>query len=123
MRIARLLTRLNLGGPSRQVLASDPLLSARGHDIRVFAGVPQVGEGDLFETFEARWNTRHMVISGRSGAVEFEWDAVHKASGTPIKVKMVGVFKLASSGKFESVNFYFDTAKLGQYAVAASVAK
>ena len=75
------------------------------------------------ETFQARWNTRHMVISGRSGAVEFEWDAVHKASGTPIKVNMVGVFKLASSGKFESVNFYFDTAKLGQYAVAASVAK
>jgi predicted SnoaL-like aldol condensation-catalyzing enzyme len=71
-----------------------------------------------FETFQARWTTRHMVISGRSGAVEFEWEAVHKASGTPLKVDMVAVFELASSGKFESVNFYFDTAKLGDYAVA-----
>jgi ketosteroid isomerase-like protein len=74
-----------------------------------------------FETFQARWTTRHMVISGRSGAVEFAWEAVHKASGTPMKVDMVAVFELASSGKFESVNFYFDTAKLGQYAVATGV--
>jgi len=76
-----------------------------------------------FETFQARWATTHMVISGRSGAVEFEWEAVHKASGTPMKVDMVAVFELASSGKFESVNFYFDTAKLGQYSVATGVVK
>jgi hypothetical protein len=76
-----------------------------------------------FETFQARWTTKNMVISGRSGAVEFEWEAVHKASGTPLKVDMVGVFELAPSGKFESVKFYFDTAKLGQYAVAAGDAK
>ena len=76
-----------------------------------------------FETFQARWTTRHMVISGRSGAVEFEWEAVHKASATPMKVDMVAVFELASSGKFESVNFYFDTAKLGQYSAATGVVK
>jgi hypothetical protein len=72
-----------------------------------------------FETFRAKWTTTHMVISGRSGAVEFEWNAIHKASGTPLKVDMVAVFELASSGKFESVKFYFDTAMLGQYAAAA----
>jgi predicted SnoaL-like aldol condensation-catalyzing enzyme len=76
-----------------------------------------------FETFQARWTSTHMVISGRSGAVEFEWEAVHKASGTPMKVDMVAVFELASSGKFESVKFYFDTAKLGQYSVATGVVK
>lgn len=54
MRIARILTRLNLGGPARQALASDPLLAARGHDVRVFAGTPALGEGDLFEEFRAR---------------------------------------------------------------------
>jgi glycosyltransferase involved in cell wall biosynthesis len=48
MRIARVLTRLNLGGPARQVLASDPLLRARGHELCVFAGEPEPGEGDLF---------------------------------------------------------------------------
>jgi glycosyltransferase involved in cell wall biosynthesis len=50
VRIARILTRLNLGGPARQVLASDPLLQERGHTLRVFAGTPEPGEGDLFET-------------------------------------------------------------------------
>ncbi len=75
-----------------------------------------------FETFKARWITKQMVISGRSGAVEFEWDAVHKASGTPLKIDMVAIFQLASSGKFESVSFYFDTAKLGQYSASDEVA-
>lgn len=54
MRIARVLTRLNLGGPARQALASDTLLAERGHDLRLFAGAPEPGEGDLFETFRAR---------------------------------------------------------------------
>ena len=54
MRIARVVTRLNLGGPARQVLASDPLLAARGHDLRVFAGQSQPGEGDLFDELCAR---------------------------------------------------------------------
>jgi glycosyltransferase involved in cell wall biosynthesis len=49
MRIARVLTRLNLGGPARQVLASDPLLVARGHVVRIFTGTPEPGEGDLFQ--------------------------------------------------------------------------
>ena len=63
------------------------------------------------------WSWKFTYDSGKSS------DKLYVPVGTPIKVKMVGVFKLASSGKFESVNFYFDTAKLGQYAVAASVAK
>ncbi len=46
------MTRLNLGGPARQALASDPELLARGHELRLFAGSPLDGEGDLFD--EAR---------------------------------------------------------------------
>lgn len=52
MRIARILTRLNLGGPARQVQASDPILRERGHEIRLFVGQSEPGEGDLFEEFE-----------------------------------------------------------------------
>lgn len=48
MRIARVLTRLNLGGPARQVLASDPRLLRAGHSVRVFAGTSEPGEGDLY---------------------------------------------------------------------------
>ncbi|MBM3975871.1 MAG: glycosyltransferase family 4 protein [Planctomycetes bacterium] len=54
MRIARVLTRLNLGGPARQVLASDPLLARAGHTLRVFAGAPEPGEGDLAGALAAR---------------------------------------------------------------------
>ncbi len=54
MRIARVLTRLNLGGPARQVLGADPLLSARGHTLRVFTGRSGPGEGDLCGALEAR---------------------------------------------------------------------
>ena len=54
MRIARVMTRLNLGGPARQALASDPLLAERGHTLRIFAGRPEPGEGDLLAQFRAR---------------------------------------------------------------------
>jgi len=54
MRIARILTRLNLGGPARQALASDPLLVERGHEVRLFVGRPGPGEGDLFDVFVER---------------------------------------------------------------------
>ena len=52
MRIARVLTRLALGGPSRQVLASDLELVRRGHSLRVLAGDPEPGEGDLRPLFQ-----------------------------------------------------------------------
>jgi glycosyltransferase involved in cell wall biosynthesis len=54
MRIARVLTRLNLGGPARQALASDPLLGRRGHTVRIFAGRSEPGEGDLTDELSAR---------------------------------------------------------------------
>jgi len=54
VRIARVLTRLNLGGPARQALASDPVLAAHGHEVRVFVGKPETGEGDLGPAFCAR---------------------------------------------------------------------
>jgi hypothetical protein len=75
-----------------------------------------------FEAFRARWTTSKMIIAGRSAAVEFEWDAVHKASSTPVKLNMVAVFQLAPNGKFESVNFYFDSVKLAPYNVADAAA-
>jgi len=72
-----------------------------------------------FGNFDATWNTKRMIINGPVGAVEFEWDAVHKATGNPVKVNMVAIFELASSGKFQSVDYYFDSAKLGDYVVAS----
>ncbi len=73
--------------------------------------------GREFETYRARWTAKKMVVSGRSAAVLLEWEAVHKATDTPLKMEIAAFFELASSGKFEVVSFYFDTAKLGQDAM------
>jgi glycosyltransferase involved in cell wall biosynthesis len=54
MRIARVLTRLNLGGPARQVLAGDPELVRRGHELVLLTGRPEPGEGDLVDEARAR---------------------------------------------------------------------
>ncbi len=54
MHIARILTRLNLGGPARQVLASDPRLIERGLRVTVYAGEPEPGEGDLRDVLRSR---------------------------------------------------------------------
>lgn len=93
MRIARVMTRLNLGGPARQALASDPLLVERGHALRVFAGTPAPGEGDLFDELarrgvdvvRVRGLARGVSLTGDFGAlralrrelVEFAPDVVH----------------------------------------------
>ncbi len=54
MRVARVLTRLNLGGPARQALGADPLLARRGVTVRLFTGRPEPGEGDLFDELRRR---------------------------------------------------------------------
>ncbi|MDF1836562.1 MAG: glycosyltransferase family 4 protein [Planctomycetota bacterium] len=54
MRIARILTRLNLGGPARQVLESDVRLMQLGHQVRVYCGEPEAGEGDLTAALEGQ---------------------------------------------------------------------
>ena len=76
-----------------------------------------------FENFNASLTTKQMIISGPVGAVEFEWDAVHKASGKQVKIDMIAVFELASSGKFESLRFYFDPANHAELFAGAPGAK
>lgn len=68
-----------------------------------------------FKNFQAKYVTKKILVSGRSAAVVFVWDAVHKPSGTPLQIEMVGIYELASSGKFESVSFYYDTAKAAKF--------
>lgn len=68
-----------------------------------------------FKNFQARYVTKKILVSGHSAAVVFVWDAVHKPSGTPLQIEMVAIYELASSGRFESVSFYYDTAKAGKF--------
>jgi hypothetical protein len=68
-----------------------------------------------FKTFQAKCVAKRILVSGRSAAVVFSWDAVHKPSGTPLQLEMVGIYEMATSGKFESVSFYYDTAKAAKF--------
>jgi glycosyltransferase involved in cell wall biosynthesis len=68
IRVARIVTRLNLGGPARQVLASDPLLATRGIEVRVYTGEPEPGEGDLSDEL-ARRGVEVVRIAGLGRAI------------------------------------------------------
>ena len=49
LRIVRIITRLNIGGPARHVTILDRGLSARGHETLLAFGSVSDGEGNLDE--------------------------------------------------------------------------
>lgn len=67
-----------------------------------------------FKAFKAKYEVKNIIVHGRNAAVVFSWEAQHKSSGDSIKVPMVAIFDMDSSGRFASVAYYFDTAKLGK---------
>ena len=73
-----------------------------------------------FKNFQAKCVVKKVLVNGRSAAVVYSWDAVHKASGSPLQLDMVVVYEMASSGKFESASFYYDTAKAAKFFVESS---
>lgn len=75
-----------------------------------------------FKNFQAKYVTKKILVSGRSAAVLFVWDAIHKPSSTALKIEMVGIYELSSSGKFDSLSFYYDTAKAGKVLADSSTA-
>ena len=66
-RVVRIVTRLNRGGPSRQIEALAPRLPARGWSGPVLAGWPEPGEGDAFEDLAALGVAVERVPSLRRG--------------------------------------------------------
>jgi hypothetical protein len=51
----------------------------------------------------------------------FLWDAIHKPSGAPLQVEMVAIYEMGPSGRFESVSFYYDTARAGKLLAESDV--
>jgi hypothetical protein len=64
-----------------------------------------------FKTYKASYQIRKMFVQGNSAAVVFTWDAVDRKSGDTLKVDMVGLYEVGSSGQFSSATYYFDSAK------------
>jgi ketosteroid isomerase-like protein len=83
----------------------------------------QSGRAELARYFEAEFNAykasfqvQKMFVQGNSAAIEFTWDAVDRKSGDALKIDMVGLYEVGSSGQFSSATYYFDSAKAGTLA-------
>lgn len=84
------------------------------------------GRGELarhfeaeFKAYKARYQVNRMFLQDNSAALVLTWDAVDRKSGDAIKLDMVGLFEVGSSGQFSSAVFYFDSAKAGALAKTA----
>lgn len=73
-----------------------------------------------FKNFQAKMTPKKILVSGRAAAVVFMWEGIQKSSNAAIKLEMVGIFEMASSGRFDHVSYYYDTAKAGKILAEAS---
>ncbi len=88
--------------------------------------VKKSGRADLgayleneFKTFKASYQIKKTFIKGNSAAIVFTWDAVNRATGDAVKIEMVGVYEVGSSGQFSSAVYYFDSAQAKALAAIA----
>jgi len=65
-----------------------------------------------FKGFKMRWNVKKTIVMGRSAVALVECESARRAGDGQARADMAIVFELASSGRFESLDFYFDPAKL-----------
>ncbi len=72
-----------------------------------------------FKTFKASYQIKKSFIKGNSAAIVFTWDAVNRATGDAVKIEMVGVYEVGSSGQFSSAVYYFDSAQAKALAAIA----
>lgn len=64
-----------------------------------------------FKAFKANFQVKKMFVQGNSAAIVFTWDATDRKTGDSVKIDMVGLYEVGSSGQFSSATYYFDTAK------------
>jgi SnoaL-like domain len=64
-----------------------------------------------FSTFKARYQMNKMFVKDSSAAIVLTWDAVDRKSADAVKIDMVCLYEVGSSGQFSSANCYFDSAK------------
>ncbi len=64
-----------------------------------------------FKKYKATYQVKKIFVRGSSAAIVFTWDAVDRQSGDALKIDMVGLYEVGSSGQFSSAAYYFDSAK------------
>ncbi len=64
-----------------------------------------------FKKYKATRQVKKLFVRGSSAAIVFTWDAVDRQTGDALKIDMVGLYEVGSSGQFSSAVYYFDSAK------------
>lgn len=64
-----------------------------------------------FKTFKATYDVKKTLVQGSSAAIVITWEGTDRTSGDALKVEMVGVYEVGSSGQFSSARYYYDTAR------------
>lgn len=64
-----------------------------------------------FKAYKATFQVKKMFVQGNSAAIVLTWDAVDRKTGDFLKIDMVGLYEVGSSGQFSSATYYFDSAK------------
>lgn len=64
-----------------------------------------------FKTYKARYQVNKMFLQDNTAAIVLTWEAVDRKSNEEVKLDMVGLFEVGSSGQFSSAVFYYDSAK------------
>ncbi len=64
-----------------------------------------------FKAYKATYEVKKMFVQGSSAAIVITWNGVDRNSGDALKVDMVGLYEVGSSGQFSSATYYYDSAK------------
>ena len=120
MRILRVITRLNIGGPSIQALALTSRLAARGATTTLLHGRLGEGEGDMRYLAAPDANLQFVPTLHEQGLKDFEvavWHGLYVAKGTPKPV--LDKLNLALNTAIKDPQFKDSMAKLGAEPVSA----
>lgn len=64
-----------------------------------------------FKAYDARYRVKKMFVQDNQAAIVMTWEAVDRTSGDALKLDMMGLFEVGSSGQFSAVTYYYDPAQ------------
>ena len=64
-----------------------------------------------FKTYDARYRVKKMFVQDNQAAIVMTWEATDRKSGDSLKLDLMALFEVGSSGQFSSATYYYDPAQ------------
>lgn len=64
-----------------------------------------------FKTYDARYRVKKMFVQDNQAAIVMTWEATDRKSGDSLKLDLMALFEVGSSGQFSSATYYYDSAQ------------